>query len=45
MAAAAGKLANNRANETFGVAKEHQGFVEVVERVVDSGEARGPCCA
>ena len=41
VAAAAGKFADDGAYEAFGVAEEHQGFVEVVERVIDSGEARG----
>ena len=40
VAAAAGKFADDRADEALGVAEEHQGLVEVVERVVDSGEAR-----
>src|ERR1700692_44281 len=41
MAAAAGKGTDDGANETLGVSEEHQCFVKVVERVVDSGEAGG----
>src|ERR1700735_2810550 len=36
--AAAGEFADDVADEIFGVAEEHQSFVEIVERVVDAGE-------
>src|ERR1700735_2342085 len=39
--AAAGEFADDVADEIFGVAEEHQGFVEIVERVVDAGETSG----
>jgi len=35
------EFAHNRTNEGFGVAEEHERFVQVVERVFDSGEACG----
>ena len=36
---AAAEFADDGADELFGVAEEHQGVVEVIERVVDAGEA------
>src|SRR5260370_27233629 len=41
VAVAAGEFADDVAYEVFGVAEEHQGLVEVVQRVVDAGEACG----
>src|ERR1035438_1960327 len=38
MLVSAAQLSHDCANELFGVAKEHQRVVEVVERVVDAGE-------
>jgi hypothetical protein len=37
MAAAAGQLADDVADEAFGVTEEHQGLVQALERVVGSG--------
>jgi hypothetical protein len=37
---AAGRLANNSADEILSIAKEHQRFVHVIERIFNSREAR-----
>ena len=37
-ARAAGELADDVADEALGVAEEHQGLVEVIERIIDAGE-------
>src|SRR5260370_1334779 len=41
VAVAAGEFADDVAYEVFGVAEEHQGLVEVVQRVVEAGGACG----
>ena len=41
LVAGAGELLDDFADEFFRVAEEHQGVVEVVERIIDSGEAGG----
>src|SRR5260370_725664 len=41
VAVAAGEFADDVAYEVFGVAEEHQGLIQVVQRVVDAGEAGG----
>src|SRR5258705_4954585 len=40
VAVTAGKFADNGAHEILGIAEEHQGFIQVVERVIDSRESR-----
>ena len=45
MTTAARKFANNVVNEPLGVTEQHQCLIEVVERVVDTREARDSCCA
>src|SRR6266851_5356890 len=41
VAVAAGEFADDVADEVLGVAEEHQGLIQVVQRVVDAGEAGG----
>src|SRR5579859_7275639 len=38
---AAAKFADDVAGELFGVAEKHHGVVEVIQRIVDSGETSG----
>src|ERR1700683_1325646 len=40
MLGSAAELANDGAYESFGVSEKHQRLIEVVKRVIDSGEAR-----
>jgi hypothetical protein len=39
--AAAGEFSHDVAHKTLGVAQEHEGFVEVIKRVIDAGEGGG----
>src|SRR5260370_32535472 len=41
VAVASAEFADYVAYEIFGVAEEHEGLVEVIQRVVDAGEAGG----
>src|SRR5215468_2437023 len=40
LAAGAGELTHNIANKIFGVTEKHERLVEVIQRIVDSREAR-----
>ena len=40
VSAAAGQFSHDVSHKSLGFPEEHQGFIEVVERVVDSREAR-----